>query len=290
MLIRSLRCLLSLAIAALLIAGCGSSESGSPASFTTRVSPVKRTTAATTTTPAVPQDVSYNVDGVEVVANNFTFDFSATLTMGAATTDTEGQEPPYENVVAPISGEATLTNTTSGYTVDPTGLPLLGVFAVYPDSSPVCDHLLNNGPQFHPGPSNLCGIDIAEFAISCDQTPEPLADGASVQLVPWAQFSLSELQPGAPQICANVSDFPIPSSVNLRRINSDVADAIVARLTEPPRYWALLLENGSLQTGVDPATGEGPACESDEYYIQGGELIGQVIDSQPSGLTGCLGE
>jgi hypothetical protein len=227
---------------------------------------------------------------VQVGANNFTFDFSAHLTVGAATTNTEGQEPPYENVEAPISGGATLTNTTSGYTVDPDKLPLLGFFAIYPDSSPLCSHLLNGGPQFHPGPSHLCGIDIAEFAASCDQTVDPLADGASVPLVPWAQFALNELRVDGSPYCVNVNDFPIPSSVVIRDVDSKVADAIVARLAQPPKYWALLIENGSLQTGVDPATGEGPDCESDEFYVQGGELIGQVVASQPSGLKGCLGE
>lgn len=284
------RCVLSFVLVLLVMGGmvgCGSSKMGPPPKSTTPTRPVESTTASTTTTsePPPPAGVSYSVNGVQVDFDNFTFDFSAKLTLGAATTNTDGQEPPYENVEAPISGGATLTNTTSGYTVDPDKLPLLGIFAIYPKGSPVCGQLLN-GPRFDPGPSSLCGIDIAEFAASCDQTVEPLGDGDSVQLVPWAQFMLSELQPGTPQPCANATDFQIPDTFSFKRVNATDADAVVAGLAKPPRYWALVLEDGPTQTGVDPATGEGPDCG----FAEGGDLIGQVIASQPNGLKGCLGE
>jgi hypothetical protein len=234
--------------------------------------------------------VSYSADNAPVSAGGFTFTVSFNLTVGAASTNTNGQRPPYVNVAAPISGNASLTNTTANYTAGPNTIPLIGIFAVYPKRSAICQTGAVNGqPQFHPGPKGLCGVDIAELAAGCDNTVQSLATGQNATLVPWAQAALDQLDPASPQPCSNVNNFQVPDTVQLTGLTPDRAQTVIEQLSKPPRYWVLLNEGSAVETHADPAAGGGFKCQSDEYYVQGGHFIGQVISSKPDGVTGCLG-
>lgn len=264
-----------LALAGILV-GCGSSassSSGTAAAAASTSSSVPQSTAppteTSTTSSTAASGVSYSAANVPISAGGFTFNLSVKLTVGTPSTNTDNEQPPYVNVAAPLSRSATLTNTTANYTADPKNQPLIGVFALYPLRSAICHYGLFPA-TFHPGPAGLCGLDIAELVVAChvDNPGLSLATGQGATLVP-----------------CNINNYQAPNSVQLIRLTSDTAQALIAQLSNPPNYWVLLNESGA----ADPATGSGFACQSDEYYIQGGQFIGQVISSKPDGVTGCLG-
>jgi hypothetical protein len=248
-------------------------------------------TPETSTNPSERQSrLSYEVDELPVSANDFDYTLSASLTLGAGSTNTEGQRPPFVNVVAPVTGAATLTNVTSGYTASANDIPLIGVWALYPSDSAICRYTggINGGAggEFHPGPDDLCGADIAEFAAACDSTFDSLGEGERAELVAWVQSAGSYLDPASPEPCEHISSFEPPDTFAQLRLTPARAERIVEELSQPPEYWALVDETGALgDAPVDDRTD----CRHDEFYIQGGDYVGRVIASEPTGVEGCLG-
>lgn len=275
----------------LILAGCGTSNSSSPstsASSADGPAAVSSTSTEGSTTASAPSGLSYSVTNLNISSDGFTFAFTANVNVGTPSTNTEGQVPPYVNVAAAVSGTATLTDTTAGYTADAGHIPLIGLYAAYPANSPVC---ADSQFGFHPGPTDICAIDVAEFAATCSGAVQSLTNGQRATLVPFAQTAgpLNALQPEPVDGCSTGNDRQPSTTVTWKRLTSDDAQHLIGELAQPPRYWALLNEGSPSQSGTDPAVGNGPACQSDEFYVQGGQYIGQVIASQPSGLTGCVG-
>jgi hypothetical protein len=193
------------------------------------------------------------------------------------------------NVVAPISGTASISNQTANYVASRTDIPLLGVFAIYPSSSAICQSDANT-VGFNPGQSN-CGLDIAELAASCDSTFESLPSGQQATLALWPQSALNgsisgsrEYSAASPTACQKESDYPPPttyeqpSTIQLTdNLTSNQAQPVMTELSSPPKDWVVLDES--------------IVCQSKGYSFSappGPQYIGQVIASKPAGISGCL--
>lgn len=227
----------------------------------------------------------FRAQDVTFTARGFDFSINVDVNLSGPQVTTEGQAPPWVNVVAQVSGGGELTNSTSGYSAQANDIPTMGVWALYPKSRKICDTKLNGQPGFHPGPTNLCAINIAELAVPCSSAGQELTEGAGQEMVAWAQYAGSLLRAGDPAECHNVTD-PVPETFLIKGIRRPAADASVRSLENGPKYWVLVNESGA---AGDPAAGGGPDCQTDEYYIQGGDFYGEVVYSHPEGVKGCIG-
>lgn len=285
---------LSAAVATcVLAAGCGSGSRSAPTSSSTA-------TAAGPSQPAAAQRkeqaenearvkneeqqrstaaVGVSYEDTVLVPRTATFDFgyrvAVSVNLGAATTNTEGQTPPNVNVVVPVTGTASLTNTTSGYTAK--NLPVFSLLALYP--APTCDSVVED----HSG-HKYCAIEIAVLAPGCTAGTagpaqlESLGSGESGQLEifpsPTVQggADISTLINGDSVCDPNSPQGVLKPSPNL--IIGGIADTdaprLVAALGTSPRYWAVILDRG-------PCAPEGNTNGN------------SVLLSKPPGLKACVG-
>ncbi len=269
-----------------LVTGCGSSKSpvsqtaaAQPSSSSSTQAPSdSSSTSPATSTGSAQQGASY-AGTATVPAGGFTFNLSFNITLGAASTNTDGMTPPYVNVVAPVSGTVTIKNMTAGYTANLTNIPVIGVFALYPTTNAICEQTFYDISQFNPGPKGLCGVDIADLASGCASGAaaiQSLAPHQSGELAVWPNGpnSLSPAAGGGPAICAT-TNVELPNTFEFSNIDSGLAQKLTSELSAPPRYWAVANES-------DNPTGCG---ENDEGEV----FAGAIIASKPSGVTGCLG-
>jgi hypothetical protein len=202
-------------------------------------------------------------------ANQFSFTIAANVTVGAATTNTEGMTPPFVNVVVPVTGTATLTNTTPGYTAKLENIPGVSLIAVYSENTVACKNVISTSqPTSH---GALCEMEVAGLAPGCnDGSPsiESLGENQSAPLDLWLSApgvpDLATLNGGA-EACANDPELKPAPNLIISKVDSSAAQKFIAELTKPPTWWALV--NNS----------EEDCGEND------------VISSTPAGLTGCFG-
>lgn len=231
--------------------------------------------AATTTstqapTPAPPPSGPTYSKTAAFKANNFSFTIAANVTVGAATTNTEGMTPPFVNIVVPVTGTATLTNNTSGYTAKLENIPGVSLIAVYSENTVACKNVITTSQQTSRG--TLCDIEVVGFAPGCNGNApaiESLGENQSTSLDLWPNApgvpNLATLNGGAAEACANTPELKPTPNMIISKVDSSAAQKFVAALSKPPTWWALVSNN------------EENCGEND------------VISSMPPGLTGCFG-
>lgn len=258
-------------LVALLLGGCGGASSGSRSPTAEAAVPHSATDEGTTTSATEASEPTKSVmsfsDTVPVAMGGYHFTVSVKLTLGTASTNTEGQEPPNMNVVARVSGSGEIANHTSGYTASiPGQLPRIGIFALYPASGVLC-----RNQQPLPGAQSVsttvstdagvCAIGVAEAAVPCigNADSEPpnvpaatsLAPGESTTLALWpvvsgnasytSGYPLSLMSPTAR--CEDSYEEKPSESFGLGGIPSTEASTFVNALNEPPRYWTITTES-----------------------------------------------
>jgi hypothetical protein len=257
------------------LAGCGSTSS----TVATQPQTTRAATATTTATTPVPatgassQGLSYS-SVVTVPANpgdHFTFQLSLNVTLGAASTNTKGDSPPDVNVVAPISGTATITNTTAGYTANAREIPTTSLYALYRSSDVLCPE--SGGTITSPkGQPHLCAVWIVALASGCSGNGidiESLAAGQTGTLALWGSGSSASpaaVEGGPGQVCSNPNLRP-SETVKLRE-NATAAPEVIKELAAPPIGWAVV---------------------NDYLALLSCPTSNDVISSKPAGVTGCLG-
>jgi hypothetical protein len=264
--------------------GCGSSAT-SPTSPAARGASTTTAAEAQPKTTTAPPPPSNSYSGMTTVAvHHFTFNIDFDITLGTASSNTEGIAPPNVNVVAPLSGTVSIRNTTTAYTASSADLPKTAVFAVYSANSPICqrsgsEYAIPTSPK---GP--LCGVELAGLAASCSNgkgVPASIAPEATGSLTLWASTDV-----GSPHAASNPAPNPVGGpaergecpnytghpATSLERIveGSGVAEQVVKDLDAPPLYWAIV-------------------NDAEEQCPAGGGNDGNVLESQPAGLKGCLG-
>jgi hypothetical protein len=289
---RTCACLALLAVVAVVLTGCGSTTS--TATTNSSVASQPQTTRAvatasnpsTTSAPGTSQVSTYS-GTVTIPANSadqFTFQLTAKVTLGAASTNTEGEGPPDVNVVAPVSGTATVTNTTAGYKAEGTKIPVISILAFYRVSGPVC------GPAggLETPRGRMCSIEIASLASGCSGHEielDSLAPEETGNLTVWpngAQPMVNEtFDPagsaagvaGIGGLCAHENAHPA-DDLRLPGLEAKAAGGVVKTLAAAPVYWVVADDTEDHNEG---STG----CAD----TSGGN---DVVDSQPSGITGCF--
>ncbi|HSZ14352.1 MAG TPA: hypothetical protein VK790_09990 [Solirubrobacteraceae bacterium] len=220
------------------------------------------------------------------------------VTLGQATTNTTNENPGYLNVVAPVSGTATLTNTTTDYTASEAEYPPLEVDALYPSNSPVCGHQGASVPHdgdvpvghigrpfsavvpFYGG--DLCTLRVAALhttltaACGGDSSEESLAGGQSINLMVEPDGSQGD---GAG--CDQPDD---PGYLVLSGLFPAEAELTVAALRAPPKYWAVFSSDGD--TSSCPRSALAAQKKAAGEYSEPPLL--PVVTSEPSGLSGCV--
>ncbi len=283
---------------ALLVAGCGARGSGAASSSvgpTTSSLPTTRGNSAQGTSSessgaSTSSGLTYS-DSASFKSNNFSYTISFNVALGEVSTNTAEQQPAAANVLAPLSGSATLANNTAGYTASGGSLPAAGVFAVYPNSSPICQLKSSVVDYFDPGPQNVCALDIAELMPPCDngsltaQIPpdQSLAMTVWPALSTWPDNSAADMTPvnygGAldmATVCEGLTQQP---SSDFQFFGLDNAQEIASALTQPPRDWLIADESEQL-------VGPSPDCANSDNNNE--QFVGAILSSKPSGISGCL--
>jgi hypothetical protein len=285
--------LLMLVTTAALLAGCGASSSDSTPSAEHVELPHAATTA-TAATEGSPASGS-TVSGAATVSPSQFTKFSSRLTfsvtLGTATTSTEGEEPGNLAVEAPVSGSASVTNTTSGYTMDENEVPTFSVFALYPESAAPQNCSKHAGTsegdveEVHDASgSKLCAYEIAGLASGCtssqaseagnEATVKELAPGATGALAVWPQVtSPTDVAPNPAatgvSLCGKSTSVTISQHLTYSRYPKEEAEAVASMLNKPPSYWIVVLDKVCAGVAVQP--------------------INSVVFSKPAGISGCYG-
>jgi hypothetical protein len=267
------------------LAGCGSSESapsGTTGSEGASGQPAQTTQDPTPTGPSYSETVIFKRD-------EFSFRLATTIQLGQPSTNTTELAPPDENVAIPVSGTASLTNETTGYTASATDIPNLAVFAIY--NAPSCFGTQLEGPNG--GTEMWCGVEIASIASACngsDQAVASIDGGETANLAIWPSdqalppdepsLETSEANSG-PVYCQVVltgaaageeaGGHPAPTpNAELKGLDPSNSAAAGAALSKDPAHWLIVTRNG--------------ACSE-----RGPEWI-EVIAAKPAGIKGCLDE
>ncbi|MHB8242654.1 MAG: hypothetical protein ACYDHN_11755 [Solirubrobacteraceae bacterium] len=214
-------------------------------------------------------------------------------------TDTANEQPGFLNVVAPVSGTATLTNTTTGYTANEANYPRLEVDALYPSSSPVCGHQGKSVPEdgdvpiglsgcplfavvpFYGGGAGLCAVRVAALrttltaACGGDSSEESLAGGQSINLV---------VEPDGSQGGGACEPQDDPGYLVLSGLFPAEAELTIATLRAPPKYWAVVSPDGDTSSCPQSARAAQKRATG-QFSVP--PLV-PVIVSEPAGLVGCL--
>jgi hypothetical protein len=268
------------ACAVSLIAGCGSSSrqtsAAEPTASQTDAPATQSTVAASgaaSSTPAVTTPAGPSFSGETTFkANNFSLRLDVNVALGTVSTNTQGMTPPAVNVVVPVSGSATLTNITAGYTAEgEEDIPRLSIWALYKSCGV---------GESEVGVTELCGVEIAGVASTCSSStnaegasaPEvsSLAPGQSGTLALWPigpnQLDPAQMVGGVP--CETMREVRPADDFTLANMDPSERQTATAALSSEPSYWVVL------GTVVDH-----------ECYERG---LQTVIVSRPAGLPVCL--
>lgn len=255
-------------------------------------------TASTTPPTEGNQEVTatYLPSASNIEAEGYSFGFNAEISLGNARRNTLNQHPGFVNVAAPVTGTASLTNETKGYTASGEGeqYPELQAIAIYPGGSAICQHdpgeygdasdgnpvdsyyavnpfYTNNGEW-------LCAATIAAFTPPLTQACGGTGEGES--LAPGDTLALNVAPDGGSEEGSGEcgTDFE-PGYFVLSSIPTAKARVIVNDLNEPPMAWALTSWTAE------------PKCPKKAMSAAEGrekELLVPVIESQPGRFKGCL--
>jgi hypothetical protein len=265
-------------------------ESGYKAAWAKRES---ATTASTTESTAT---ASYSPAASNIEVEGYSFGFEAEISLGTARRNTLGEHPGYVNVIAPVTGTASLTNETKGYTATGEGqqYPELQAIALYPAGSAICQHDPGEygdasdgnpedsyyavNPFYADSGKSLCAATIASFTPPLTQACGGAGEGES--LGPGESLDLNVAPDGGSEEGSGEcgSDF-MPGYFVLSGIPTSESHVIVNDLNEAPVAWALTSWTGE------------PNCSKQAMSAAEGrekELLVPVIESQPSGFQGCV--
>lgn len=283
--------------AAFLLMACGGQSPSAPSPSSSV--PASGTGSTTTTAAATTPSLTYTGSVPNLRATGgYSFSVSFNVVLGAATTSTVNETPGYVAVVAPVSGTATLTNTSNGYTASESNYPSLEVAALYPMGDSVCFHqgeavpstgdvpVGHTGTPFHAvvafyGSAPLCALRVAQLnpplsaACGGSSSVESLSGGQGLDLVVTPDGS----QGGGE--CEQQDD---PGYLVLSGLSSGDAASIVSDLHEPPKYWAVLSPDGDMTScpqSARTAQKEGTGQFSTPDVVP-------VVISEPGGLRGCV--
>jgi hypothetical protein len=269
-------CLVGVAVVASGCAGSNSSPSrvappapAQPPGSTAGTPPGSTAGTSSTAPPAVPTATSYSAAGLGVSAGGFRYTFTFQIGLGASSTNTQNESPPGVNLVIPVSGNAELTDATSGYTAHPGQVPILGVWALYPSNSAACGFGVPDTKSFSPGPQTVCALDIAEFGANCGTDLASLGDGQSVSLVPWAQWEGRALNVlSAERFCSVQSH--VPSAITIKNVKSASYSHALGGAMLHPKDWVVVVENYR------------------DSRCRGQFGTGRVVASRSGSITGCI--
>ena len=272
---------------AVLIAGCGTSapesalerrlaastRASTPTSNTTPgVSTGSSRTTATASSPATESHGPTYSDRFTITANNFRFSVSLHAALGEPTISTQGLSPPKVNVIIPVTGSGTITNTTSGYTAD--SIPGASLYALYPvNAHKECIGYLDSEVEvWAPHQAKLCRVTVATFAVSCagatsaeEPSPAPtLAPGATAPLTACASNGVGT---GA----TSVGDSP---TLGVATATSHSEAQEVMGISRHPAYWVVANSANANECELLGTNTRAP---------------NNVVASVPPGLKGCVG-
>jgi hypothetical protein len=255
--------------------GCGTSNDTVAASGSTGETDEQTQTttssSAPETTTTTTQDATrgFEVSSVVDTDNGGTLGLDFSVSVGAATQGTDGEDPGYVNLTLPVSGEATFTND-SAYELSP---PSFRIEAFYPDESSVCDHegpdaevdgnMMNrNNAVAHFDETSGCGVEIGVLAVECEgsiqESPWPtIAPGGTASVIVDPNGSAHD-----PSCTGQVS----PGNLIFNKVDEYDAETLSYDIAQEPDYWALLKATeaceGDMEVVISKPEGHEGECVS----------------------------
>lgn len=205
---------------------------------------------------------------------------TVTVSLGAPSQDTSGDNPGYTNVTVPVTGSASLDNSSS-YSLTPN---LLQVDALYPSATSVCKHQGPDAevdgnqenavdavvPFYRTGGASLCRVLVASLYSPCNAGD----NGQGLGSVDADSTATLQVVPNGSSVDASCGGEPSAGNLIFNAVPNSSVNDLSSQLTETPAFWVVMQQDGT----CTPAANASPDATT----------AWTPVASEPSGLRGCF--